>query len=82
MRLGASNGDSEMTERAEDRVPSVVPWIGLVVTVLAIFVFFASAPTSHTRQALCMAFASIYVDNCRGSPQPSQQVVSGRPPRE
>ena len=68
-RVGMRSNDGfEMNERAEHRLPRLVPWIGLVVAALTVVIFFASGPTSHTRHALCMAFASIYTDNCRVSP--------------
>jgi hypothetical protein len=62
----SSNHGFEMKERAQGRVPSFVPWIGVVVAALTMIVFFVSSPTSHTRRSLCMAFASIYAEHCPG----------------
>ena len=58
----------KMNGGAEGRLPKFVPWTCLVAVVLAMVIFFASGSTSHTRLALCMAFASIYIDQCPVSP--------------
>ena len=54
----------KMNAGDEDRLPKFVPWTCLVAVVLTMVIFVASGPTSHTRRALCMAFASIYADQC------------------
>jgi len=49
---------------ADNQLAKFIPWTCLVAVVLTVVIFFASGPASHTRRALCMAFASIYADQC------------------
>ena len=67
-RPSANHNGLKMNGRADDRLPKFVPWACLVAVALAMVIFFASSPTSHTRRALCMGFASIYADQCPVSP--------------
>jgi hypothetical protein len=68
IRPSANHDGLKMNGRADDRLPKFVPWACLVAVALAMVIFFASSPTSHTRRALCMSFASIYADQCPVSP--------------
>jgi hypothetical protein len=62
--IGKTDDRLKMNGEAGNQLAKFVPWTCLVAVVLTVVIFFASGPTSHTRRALCMAFASIYADQC------------------
>ena len=70
--IGPENIVAEMDRPAQERLSAAVFLFALVMLMLTAMIWFLSEPKSHARSALCNAFASFFIDQCRSRPIASQ----------
>jgi hypothetical protein len=68
--IGPENIVAEMDRPAQER--AAVFLFALIMLMLTAMIWFLSEPKSHARSALCNAFASFFIDQCRSRPIASQ----------